>query len=709
MRSLGGFCLAALLTVFAFTAAAENRMHLEASPYLRLHADDLVHWRPWSRRTLEQARRQGKPIFLSIGYLSCHWCHVMRRESFTDPRTAALINRLFFPILIDREEMPAVDASFQAAASLMGLASGWPLNLLLTPDGKPFWGGAYFPKTETGGVPAFATLLKGMERVFRERPDAVRGNAETVTAALEALARPRPGSLSPDDLDAAAEAFAGQVDPFSGGFGDAPLFPMTVAQAFLWRSHIRTGDGRFRQAVTTALEGMARGGIFDHVGGGFFRYAVDPHWNVPHFEKMLNTNAALLNLMAEVWRETGDPLLKDRADKTAGFLLRELRLEGGAFAAALDADSRLAHQSGEEEEGAYYLWRPDGLEAVLGGDAALLMRAYGLSPPDTGDPDGAGVLHRNHVPLDDIAAAGGGQDVLDAALARLFRARLERPRPRRDDKVLADWNGLAIAALTEAGLAFGEPDWIAAAARAFAFIDENLGDGTGRLSHSLAAGKRGQAAGLNDLAAMADAALALHQATGERRYLDKAQAWTEQAMTELWDRDGTGFFATAENAAPQLVRAKPIHDDTEAAGNARMIDVLARLHYLTGDETYRQRADITLKAFAGFAEPPEPAVAGLLNAAETLRAALQIVVIGRRGSPAADALLRQVAAISLPNKVLQVVAPGEPLPGGHPAHGKEQIDGRATAYVCRGTFCSLPVNERESLAETLLSLRKRSP
>ncbi len=691
--------------------ASANLMDRESSPYLQLHADDLVHWRPWGEAALKEAKESGKPIFLSIGYLSCHWCHVMRRESFTDVATSSLINAHFIPVLIDREEMPSLDSSFQSAAVFLGLSSGWPLSLFLTAEGKPFWGGTYFPKEAVAGIPPFTYVLDQISAVYREQPDAVRQNANGATAALKRITRARPGFLSMDDINAAAKTFAAQVNPFYGGFGDAPLFPMTVSQSLLWRAYIRTGDAAFKDAVTTTVDAMVRGGVYDQVGGGFFRYAVDPEWNVPHFEKMLNINAAMLNLMVDVWRETGDALLKRRVYETTEFMFREMRLSGGAFASALDADSLITNDGDEEDEGAFYVWNLNSIGPVVGDDTELLLQLFDIALTETGAEGDPGILYQNGATLNDVAVATQLdemtiQTTLRAALKKLYLAREKRPRPRKDTKVLADWNALAITALSEAGLAFREPNWIAAAEKTFDFVATNLSNETGGLHHSWSAGSLGGAANLGDFAAMTEAAMSLFQATGKEKYLRHAGDWVDQAVEGLWDEAEPGFFATQANSVPRPVRAKPIYDGPEASGNAQMISALGRLYYLSGEELLMKLAEKTLRAFSGFADEHLLALSGLMNAAETLRATLQIVIIGKRGTPGTEALLRQVATTSLPDKVLQVVGPGTTLPEGHPARFKEQIDAQATAYVCRGNFCSLPATSRDALAETLLAMRR---
>ncbi len=699
-----------LAAVFLFAAPAQasgprNHLAAQSSPYLQLHKGDPVNWRIWGEAALAEAKKSGKPIFISIGYTACHWCHVMQKESFTDPETAKLINKLFLPILIDREERPDIDSIYQSAAALMGLPNGWPLNMFLTPGGKPFFGGAYFPKEPRGGMPAFKAVLTQVAGVYGKDPKGVAENAAAVARALDDLSKPQPGVVSLKDIDAAANFFQTLIDPLSGGFADPPKFPQTVALETLWRSALRNGDKEQGESVLSALRAMVQGGLFDHVGGGFYRYAVDDLWRIPHFEKMLDVNAALLSLLTEAWRETREPLFKLRAEQTVSFLLGEMRLPGGAFAASLDADS--LNEKGEEEEGAYYTWSVRELESLLGKDSPF-FEAFSIAAIEGENLDGPedpGTLFR----LEEDPLAPKAEKALEADLRKLKKRRDARHRPRRDGKVLADWNALVISALTEAGLAFGRNDWLAGAEKAFAFVEENLTGPDGALRHSWhasgRAGALGAAATLDDLAYLSQAALTLFEATGKPAYLAGSRAWVKDALDHFWDGDQGGFFATNAADTSLMVRVKPVIDNPNPSGNGAMIEVLARLYFLTGEGVLSDKAYLTLTLFGALAKDPSPGSAALLNGAETLLIATQVVIIGNRGEKGTADLLREIATTSLPNRTLQVIAPGTVLPESHPARYKEQVDGLATAYVCKGTVCSLPATGRTELAQTLAAMR----
>ncbi len=689
-----------------------NHLEAESSPYLKLHAADPVHWRAWSDETLAQAKAAGKPILLSIGYSSCHWCHVMRRGAFADPETAGVINSLFFPIMVDREERPEIDAIFQSAAVAMSLPTGWPLNMFLTPAAKPFWGGTYFPKDAFRGVPPFKDTLRQVSEVFTDDPQGVEKDAEQVARFLKQSSRPKPGTITLKTVTAAAKVFLGLIDPFNGGFGEGPKFPYIVALETLWRTFLRTGDKAYAEAVTATLAEMGRGGLYDHVGGGFYRYAVDPRWLVPHYEKMLDVNAGMIRLMTEVWRETGDAMLKRNVAESVGFLLSELRLKDGAFAGSLDADSLDA--DGEEREGAYYLWDEKEILGLLGDDGPLVVAAYGIAAPENAlgeDLGGGGTLYRSEQPLVMLAetfklAETEIEKRLGRSLFVLKQQRDARPRPRRDGKVIADWNGMAVTAIAEAGLAFNRPDWMDAALKAFEVARRSLSDQKGRLRHSAFGKQRGAPATLSDLAELSRSALVLFEATGEEGFLDRAAGWAEAAVTHHWDEKDGGFFTAANDAGSSMVRLKPVLDEPNASGNAKMAEVLALLYYLRGEAKHLDRAQKTLLAVGGVTKEAALEMAGLFNAAETLDATLQIVLVGRRGEKATDVLFSRVMETSLPNRALEVISPGTVLPVGHPARYKDQIDGEATAYVCRGTICSLPVTNTPDLTETLLLMRK---
>ncbi|RMF02514.1 MAG: thioredoxin domain-containing protein, partial [Alphaproteobacteria bacterium] len=456
---------------------SRNLLGTQTSPYLLQHKDNPVHWHPWGEAALEEARASGKPILLSIGYAACHWCHVMAHESFEDEEVAAVMNELFVNIKVDREERPDVDMIYMNALHALGEQGGWPLTMFLTPEGKPFWGGTYFPKTPRYGRPGFISVLKEVARVFHEEPEKIENNA----AALFSHVSPRPGRRAQGDITEAHIADAARsltqlCDPHKGGLRGAPKFPQTPLFAFLWRAALRYGDASAREAVIRTLTHICQGGIMDHLGGGFARYTVDAGWLVPHFEKMLYDNAQLVELLTSVWQETGEALFGERVRESVAWLLREMRLPEGGFASSLDADS-------EGEEGRFYVWSLDEIIAVLGDeDAASFAAAYDARKQ--GNWEGKIILNR-------LGSQRLGSNEEEARLkemrAKLLEARSRRVRPGFDDKVLADWNGLTISALAKAGQAFGEADWIAAAESAFNFVRTRM-NRADRLLHSWRAG-----------------------------------------------------------------------------------------------------------------------------------------------------------------------------------------------------------------------------
>ncbi|WP_119460545.1 thioredoxin domain-containing protein [Rhodospirillaceae bacterium SYSU D60014] len=673
---------------------ARNRLDQETSPYLLQHKDNPVHWQPWDEAALDQARQESKPILLSVGYAACHWCHVMAHESFEDADTAALMNELFVNIKVDREERPDLDTIYQSALALLGQQGGWPLTMFLTPDTEPFWGGTYFPPVAQYGRPGFRDVLKGIADIYQSEPEKVTQNVTALRDALQTLARPQGAAgISLDVTTQIAERFLQEVDMRHGGIGGAPKFPQSSILELLWRAWKRTGDSRYRDAVTLTLTRMSQGGIYDHLGGGFARYSVDAAWLVPHFEKMLYDNAELIDLLTLVWQETRDPLYEARIRETVGWLLREMRAAPGSdgrrgFASSLDADS-------EGEEGKFYVWTEPEIDRLLGPDAAIFKAAYDVRAG--GNWEGKTILNRTARPVLGDAEA---EARLAACRATLLAARADRVRPGWDDKVLADWNGLMIAALADAATAFGEPQWLEAAAEAFAFVRDDMSV-AGRLRHSWRAGQSKHPASLDDYASLGRAALALHAATGDSAYLDQSRAWVEVLDAHYWDGSGGGYFFTADDTGDVLLRTKSAADAAVPSGNGIMIGVLARLHYLTGEAAYRERADATVAAFAGEIGRNFFPLATLLNSNELLQTALQVVLIGPRDAEETRTLLDVVHGRSLPNHVLTVLAADEPLPAAHPAADKPQIDGRVTAYVCRGTTCSLPITDPAGLSQAL--------
>jgi uncharacterized protein YyaL (SSP411 family) len=669
-----------------------NLLDRETSPYLLQHKDNPVHWQAWGGAALALAKRENKPILLSVGYAACHWCHVMAHESFEDPETAALMNAHFVNVKVDREERPDIDAIYQSALALLGQHGGWPLTMFLTPDGEPFWGGTYFPPENRFGRPSFRDVLRRLHQVYTGDPDAVAKNRGALREALDKLSEPPPDapavSLSLELLDAVAAQLAGEIDPRHGGLGGAPKFPHVPAFELLWRAYLRGGPAACRDAVTLTLDRMCQGGIYDHLGGGFARYATDQAWLVPHFEKMLYDNAQLLDLLTLVWQHQRSPLYAQRARETAEWVLREMGAEGGGFAATQDADS-------EGEEGKFYVWSEAEIDALLGADAGRFKAAYDVTPG--GNWEGRTILNRSArpEPLSEAEETG-----LAALRQVLWQHREGRVKPGWDDKVLADWNGQMIAALANASAAFGEPRWLDAARAAFAFVCEHMSV-DGRLRHSCRQGRAQHAALLDDYANMARAALALFEITGVDDYLSRAQAWVEVVESHYRDPRHGGYFYTADDAEGLITRTRSAADNAVPAGNGTLAAVLARLYHLSGDERYRERAAATIAAFAGEVARNFIPLATLLNAHELLEQALQIVIVGGRGEAATEALLGVVHGAALPNRVLLVAGDGTPLPAHHPAHGKGRVGDKPAAYLCVGTTCSLPVSEPEALRAAL--------
>jgi len=670
-----------------------NALAEETSPYLLQHKDNPVHWQAWSPAVLAAAKAHNKPILLSVGYAACHWCHVMAHESFEDPAIAGLMNKLFVNIKVDREERPDLDAIYQHALALLGEHGGWPLTMFLTPAGEPFWGGTYFPPTARWGRPGFPDVLRAIEHAYRHRGDEVAQSATALKEGLQRLALPQSGEgLTLVLTDRIAERLVREVDPFNGGIGDAPKFPQTGLFELLWRAYKRSRQAPFRNAVELTLQRISQGGIYDHLGGGYARYAVDARWLVPHFEKMLYDNAQLIDLLTLVWQDTKNPLYAARVAETVGWLEREMRTSEGGFASSLDADS-------EHEEGKFYVWSEGEIDRELGERSAAFKRVYDVNAG--GNWEGHTILNRlKHPTLEDDASEAG----LAACRQTLFRARTPRVRPGLDDKVLADWNGLAIAALANAAVALSRTDWLALARDAFAFVLGAMSGGD-RLAHAWRAGVKRHPAVIDDYANMARAALALFEATGEPLYLEQAETWVAVADRHYWDGAGGGYFFAADDTEALIVRAKTALDNPNPAGNGVMVGVLARLYFLTGKATYRERAGAIVAAFAGDVERQVFGFAALINANELLWRGLQIVIRGRRNDADTEALLRAIAGVSLPNKVLMVVPPEVALPADHPAAGKGQIGGRATVYVCEGPVCSPPLVDAAALAADLAQRR----
>lgn len=626
----------------------------------------------------------------------------MAHESFEDRDIAKIMNERFINVKVDREERPDLDVIYQSALALMGQTGGWPLTAFLTPEGKPFWGGTYFPPKPLYGRPAFSQVLIGLHNAWISNRDQVVNNVGIIAEALEALSQPRGGkALNMNMVDRVAEGLLRNIDPAFGGFRGAPKFPQIPYLRLLWRTWQRGVSVLYFDAVTTTLEHMAQGGIYDHLGGGFARYATDERWRVPHFEKMLYDNAMVVSLMCEVWKETHFPLLKTRIHETLTWVLREMKIEEGllfAFVSAQDADTLTA--AGQYAEGAFYVWREDEIDDVLGKTSPLFKKTYGVNN-DGNWRDGVNILTR----LDPYPGEPAVEKALMTARKSLFTRREKRPQPHRDEKVLADLNGLMIQALAEAAMAFDEPAWLAAAETAFAFISNNL-TRQGRLSRTWnrsSDGARTQhRAVLDDLAQMSRAALFLFEATGDETYLAQTEAWVRQADDLFWCSHNGGYCLSARDADDLITRPRTSADNALPSGNGTMADVLSRLYLITAEDAYREKARAVIDSFP--ADDPE-AIANmptLLTAFELLENGAQVVIVGEPNDSAA--MIR--AALSAPGslRVVLRVDTSRTLPPQHPAHGRKAVNGLTTAYICHGGTCHRPLTDTHDLIQALKAL-----
>jgi uncharacterized protein YyaL (SSP411 family) len=653
-----------------------NRLAAETSPYLLQHADNPVHWQPWDETSLAQAREENRPILLSIGYSACHWCHVMAHESFENADVAAVMNRLFVNIKVDREERPDLDQIYQTAHQMLTQRTGgWPLTLFLAPDGTPFFGGTYFPREPRYNLPGFADLCERVAEAFENR----RSDIDTQNAELRrALANTVPASgtaseFDPQPLAAAEQSLARAFDPVHGGFGGAPKFPHPTDLAFL----LRRSDATSRQMALTTLTRMSEGGIYDQIGGGFSRYSVDERWEIPHFEKMLYDNGPLLGLLADAWAQTGDPLYARVADETAAWVLREMQAPDGGYYSSLDADS-------EGEEGKYYVWDRDEVKALLTTqESALAIRRWGFTgPPNFEDRHWhakvAGSLSAEEAPL------------LASARQKLFAAREQRIRPGRDDKVLTSWNALMIEGMAHAARVFERGDWLASARRAMDFTRRTMWH-DGRL---LATAKDGRAhldAYLDDHAFLLSALLELMQADFRREDLTFAVELADTLLARFEDREAGGFFFTAHDHEALIHRPKTGHDNATPAGNGVAACALQRLGHLLGETRYLVAAERTLQLFwPQISHSPAGFGSLLLTLEEALTPPDIIVLKG----PAGQMAEWQRALGAAPHRLVLALPNG--IAGLPETLAKPESD-CVNAWVCRGVTCSAPTANLEEL------------
>jgi uncharacterized protein YyaL (SSP411 family) len=654
-----------------------NRLAAQTSPYLLQHRDNPVDWQPWDEEALETAREEDRPILLSVGYSACHWCHVMERESFEDTETAAYMNEHFVPIKVDREERPDVDAIYMEAVQSMTGHGGWPMTVFLDPDGVPFYGGTYFPPDESRGMPSFRMVMEAIVDAWETRREDIRERAPEVRARLGALAavEPRAEGLGPADLRRATEALLSSADRQYGGFGGAPKFPPASALELL----LARGE---TAVVRETLDAMLAGGIYDQLGGGFARYAVDRVWLVPHFEKMLYDNALLAPAYLHGWQTLGEERYRRVCEETLDWLVREMRGPEGGFYSALDADS-------EGEEGKYYVWLPEEVRELLGAEAAApLLEYYGVS--ERGNFEGANILH--------LAQGVGAPPPpgLDAARAKLLAARADRVRPGLDDKRLLSWNALAISALAEAGAVLGRADYLEAARTCAEFILGEMRDEGGRLLRTYKDGVAHLNAYLEDHAFLLEALLTLYEASFEPRWFEQAVATAEAMLVRFGDPERGGFFSTSSDHEELIVRRKEVGDHPIPAGQSAAALGLLRLEALSGERRYGEAADGVLALFG------EPAVEHPSQFAHLLRALDFALARTREVALVGDDVAALAAVVREAHRPHLILA-GGPAGAEAPAllADREEVDGRAAAYVCENFACQLPVTSPDELRDLL--------
>jgi hypothetical protein len=674
-----------------------NKLAGETSPYLLQHAQNPVDWYPWGDEALARAQEEDKPILLSIGYAACHWCHVMAHESFEDPATAAIMNRFFVNIKVDREERPDIDSIYMSAIQALHGQGGWPLTAFLTPEGRPFYGGTYFPPTPRYGTPSFTQVLESVASAWITKRDEIEKSAEGIAEHLSqaAAAGQEAGSLNEALFDQALQGIMGQFDSQEGGFSSAPKFPPSMTIEFLLRTAVQRDEGMALHMAEYTLKKMAYSGMYDQLGGGFARYATDNKWLVPHFEKMLYDNALLARAYLHAYQVTGDPLYRAIVEETLDFVKRDMRHDNGGFYSSYDADS-------EGEEGKFYVWQADEIRQALGENAPLFMARYGIS--DAGNWEGSNILNvaeeigtlseRFNLGEDEINSR------LQAAKERLLELREERVWPGLDDKVLTSWNGLMMAAFAEAGRVLNRADYTRIAEENARFLDQTMRTEGGRLLRTWKAGSSAKLNGyLEDYAYLADGLLALYQTTFDPYWFEWLESLAEQILEHFPDRRYGGFFDTPDDHEDLLYRPKDIQDNATPSGNAMAALVLLKLSLYTGKEKLWDMAQDALSKTASFmARFPTGFAHWLSAAAFALGDPREVAVAGALEDVGTRALIGAVNKEFRPNLVLAAGEDGDVVPL---LADRPQVGGKATAYVCRRFICQAPVTDEQSLMEQL--------
>jgi len=687
------------------TPKRANRLIHESSPYLSHHAHNPVDWYPWGEEAFARARREDKPILLSIGYRACHWCSVMARESFEDEAIAQLMNDNFINIKVDREERPDLDTIYMNSVQMMTGSGGWPMTVFLTPEGKPFYGGTYFPPVDRYGMPGFPRVLISVAEAYRERRDEIEKSAEGMLGELKRLNRvvaPKEeseGGLSYEIADHAANHLLRTLDPVYGGFGNKPKFPPSMTLEFLLRQYRRTKDASSLNAVELTLKKMARGGIYDQLGGGFHRYSVDEKWLVPHFEKMLYDNALLSRVYTEAFLATGDEFYRRIACETLDYVAREMTDEGGGFYSTQDADS-------EGEEGKFFVWAPEEVVALLGEEDARLFNRY-FDVSEVGNFEGHNILHIDE-DLDVIARLMRvSRERLAEAVERgrpiLFEAREKRVKPFRDEKILTAWNGLMLRSFAEASRAFDRDDYLQIAIRNANFLMTSLRR-DGRLLRSHKDGESKLNAYLEDYAYVIDGLLSLYEATFDPAWFEEARRLTETMVTEFWDDEAGGFFFTSSDHETLITRTKDFYDNATPAGNSVAAGALARLSLFVGEDRYRGMAETILRLMKPTMMRAPGAFGRLLSVLDLFLASpYEIAVIGAPDAEETRAMINVIFKRYLPNKVVAFAPEADSTESRtiNLLEGRDRVDGRSAAYVCRNFYCEAPVTSAARLDEAL--------
>ena len=681
-----------------------NRLAGETSPYLLQHRHNPVDWYPWGEEAFARARAEDRPILLSIGYSACHWCHVMERESFEDPATAALMNERFVNVKVDREERPDVDGIYMTAVQRISGHGGWPMTVFITPEAEPFYGGTYFPPAPSHGLPSFTQILLGVSEAWTQRRDDVRRSADELTGILREASELRipPSAVEPALLDRAFAELLPRHDVKFGGFGVAPKFPQPLALDFLLRYWSRTGNADALRLARHTLHWMARGGMYDHVGGGFHRYSVDARWLVPHFEKMLYDNALLSRTYLHAWLATGEEEFRFVASDVLDYVLREMTSPEGAFYSAQDADS-------EGVEGRFYVWSPEEIDAVLGAEEGERVRSlFGVSAG--GNFEGSNILNllpaSGEEPREDSHRVSVARAAMAGARERLYRARAERVWPGLDDKTLTAWNAMMLRSFAEAGRALDRQDYLAAASRAAEFIQRELwSDGT--LLRTYRAGEAKIPAFLEDYALLVDGLVSLYMATFEARWVEFAGQLSDAMLQRFWSADAGVFYDTAADATDLVVRPREINDSATPSGTSAAATALLRLGALTGDARLTEVAEVVVQSFAEMSARFPQAFGELLAAVDLQVDGVQEVAVVARDAADAAPLLDLLRRTYLPRTVVACTSAdgdGETAVRTIPLlEGRTLVEGRSAAYVCRSFACRRPVTSAAELRAELQS------